>query len=952
MAAPTDSQDHIAPRTLASAGLPRRVRRTLERALALFSEELERNLVTTVSEFEEELFRLADRAGTVASGSIDYMQTLRIVRLNRHDLVPRFMQVVETGLAGIRRPMPFPALSRPTATAIPMVNFRNLSLVDESVMDEGAVLHAIASRQESRANLVLHLLGQRFGVLAAAPALDSERIPLGPQALCRAIRHATESVQLDHGARLLFYRIFDRRVMVQCQNLSEKLDALLVEEGVLPGLSYVPMRTRAAAADEDEGDGDQDREDDEAAAQDADSRRPTPSGSRSGGSSSGGAYSTGSSSAGAYSDGTYSAGSSSGEASGNGSRPSGSRAGGPQTQQGSPSWMSGPSVPGGMRGQTNGDGAGGPRPGPSGREGAEGSEGFGGDDSGDPNRPHTTWMGQPMPSAAVANEQAAYHDLQQLLSRRRAEAERDNPIPPSQRPQRAIATRDLLQTLSRMDADSMPGGAAPNIADIKQSLLAQARQQYGKPVALAPSDSDTFDLVGLLYTHLQREIRDDAPAAALVKRMQLTLLRVALQDRAFFVRPNHPARQLLSTVSETAAKWLAEDDFDPQLLAPLQQAVTHAVKHYEGNGNLEAFEQSNKQLQTHIDTQVRRAETLEKRHVEAARGKEKLEAAKLRAEQVLAETVGEAPLPKFTRALLNQAWADVLTLTFLRHGEGSEEWNRQIDATRQVVAACTHRDAQAQQKHAQEKHAQAQHAEDPALKAHVEAALKQVGYHEDEAEVIAKRLSSNVRDDEDGESRTELTMKLKARVRLGEDTQKARKPDLPTRSPQEQECYEQLRLLPFGTWIEFVTNQQGDVVRRRMSWFSPVTDNALFVNQRGQRIGEHSLDSLARMMAKDQVRIVTVQRAGLVDRAWNAAMSALRSLTGRRDDHDDDDAPAVDAGTAVRSGPAAPVDETAPVPEGTYVRSVPSAEPRNAPVEPYPGLIGDESAELPPKGSA
>jgi hypothetical protein len=457
-------------------------------------------------------------------------------------------------------------------------------------------------------------------------------------------------------------------------------------------------------------------------------------------------------------------------------------------------------------------------------------------------------------------------------------------------------------------------------------------------VALAPSDSDTFDLVGLLYSHLQREIRDDAPAAALVKRMQLTLLRVALQDRAFFVRPNHPARQLLSTVSETAAKWLAEDDFDPQLLAPLQEAVTHAVNHYDGN--LEVFEQSNKQLRAHIDTQVRRAETLERRHIEAARGKEKLEAAKLRAEQVLAETIGEAPLPKFTRALLNQAWADVLTLTFLRHGEGSEEWNRQIDATRQIVAACTHHDS---------------NVEHPALKSHVESALKQVGYHDDETEVIAKRLSTNVRDDEDGESRTELTMKLKARVRLGEDTQKARKPDLPPRSLYEDQCYEQLRLLPFGTWIEFVTNQQGDVVRRRMSWFSPVTDNALFVNQRGQRIGEHSLDSLARMMAKDQVRIVTVQRAGLVDRAWHAAMNALRNLTGRREDHHDVEAGA-QSDIAVRSGPAvstdAPSNTSTAAPEDTYILSEPSAGSHRAPVIPYPGLIGDESAELPPKGDA
>ncbi|HST45483.1 MAG TPA: DUF1631 family protein, partial [Luteimonas sp.] len=171
---------------------------------------------------------------------------------------------------------------------------------------------------------------------------------------------------------------------------------------------------------------------------------------------------------------------------------------------------------------------------------------------------------------------------------------------------------------------------------------------------------------------------------------------------------------------------------------------------------------------------------------------------------------------------------------------------------------------------------------DPALASHVEAALAQVGYHGDEATVIAQRLTSGRGDDEgDPASRTELAMKLKARTRLGEDAAKARRPTLPPRTPDEQARYEQLRVIPFGTWIEFVINQQGDVVRRRLSWFSPLTDNALFVNQRGQRVGEHSLDALARMMAANQARIVTADRGRLVDRAWQAAMGALRSFAGR-----------------------------------------------------------------------
>ena len=74
---------------------------------------------------------------------------------------------------------------------------------------------------------------------------------------------------------------------------------------------------------------------------------------------------------------------------------------------------------------------------------------------------------------------------------------------------------------------------------------------------------------------------------------------------------------------------------------------------------------------------------------------------------------------------------------------------------------------------------------------------------------------------------------------------------------------------------------QGDRVRRKLSWFSPITDNALFVNQRGQRAAEVSLDSLARMLVNGQARMVTSDRGRLVDRAWQAAVNTLRSFAGR-----------------------------------------------------------------------
>jgi hypothetical protein len=473
-------------------------------------------------------------------------------------------------------------------------------------------------------------------------------------------------------------------------------------------------------------------------------------------------------------------------------------------------------------------------------------------------------MGESWDDPDGGDETASLDMLQQLMAGRRALIGKLRPHQPGG-PRDELSTRDVFSALGALQAQ--PPAAATNtrnLHDIKQTLLAQARQQHGKGATLSQRDNDTFELLSMLYGQIEEEIRADAPAAALIRRLQLPLLRVALQDRAFFVRGHHPARRLLNTVAESAARWLDKDDYDPQMLLPLQQAVTHVVENYDGDDAV--FDASNNKLETYLQEQVRKAELLERRHVEAARGKEKLEVAKQRATETLDAIVGDRRLAKFTRALLSQAWADVLTLTLLRQGEGSDEWRKQLEATQKIVAACCNDDVPS----------------DPTLTSHVAEALGQVGYHADEAGVIAQRLTQRVPEGgDDPASRTELAIKLKARARLGEDPAKAKRPKLSPRTPEEQARYEQLRVMPFGAWVEFVVNQQGDFVRRRLSWFSPVTDNALFVNQRGQRVGEQSLDSLARMIAAGQARIVTAERGRLVDRAWQAAVSALRSFAGR-----------------------------------------------------------------------
>ncbi len=738
------------PRSLAAAGLPPRVRRTLERALSLVSTELDGGLSNLVSEFEQEVFRLADHARNPGLES-GYMATLRAFRANRADLVPRFLLALEGSMAAVRTPAP-PPPPAPLDTG----SFGPLSLVEDTVMDEGTVLREIASRQEGRANLSLHLLGQRFGVLAAAPAFDAERLPLGPQCLCRAIASAARALEIEHDARLLLYRMFDRVVMPGYARVLERLDAQLADDGILPALTFVPMRARAEPVD---------TKDTNPVARTADTLEM-------------------------------------------------------------------------------------PRP-----------------QIEDAQRPYTAWGGSEATNDDTDDAQsheAAYARLQALMSGRRELLRKFQPRGDAPLPRRQLATSEVSDALRQLQHQP-PQSGGRSLVEIKRSLLAQARQRSGEGASLAPEDEDAFELLGMLYGHIEQEIRSEAPAAPLVRELQIPMLRAALQDHSFFTRQRHPARQLLNTVAESAANWHDDTTFDPRVQAALRAAVAFVVGNYEGD--MAVFAEGNARVQAQLQTQARTAELQERRHIEAARGREKLAAARARADELMQGIVGDRRLPRFSRALLDQAWADVLTLTLLRHGETSQEADQQLAMTRRIVEASLDTVPCA----------------DEALQSDVESALGQVGYHGEEAMVIAKRLTSHRSDEDDAASRTELAMKLKARARLGEEAGTTRREKPPARTPEEQAQYDHLRTLPFGTWIEFTTNQQGDMVRRRMSWYSPITDHVLFVNQRGQRTGEQSLDAVARLMATGNARVVTADRGHLVDRAWQAAMSALRSFAGRSD---------------------------------------------------------------------
>lgn len=795
--------------TLASRQLPRRVRDLLEGILEFASDELERVIVTSLNELEQQLFKFAEQARNNTSQH-RWLEAQRLVKRTRHDLVPRFLIAMESELAELREPqiMRGHLKSRRNAND-------ELSLVDELELDETSLLTEISNRAELRNSLSLYLLGQRFGVLAGRPGFDAESLPIGPQALCRIIRAATDCLELDNEHRLTFFRAFDRQLLPIYGSLVDTINGYLSKNGVLPHLQYVPVRVRPASQS-----GPEKPADGEARA--AAVRDAAPGMANVHALGLGGGEASSERSSQRPRNGAFSFATSAGGASASGSS-AGPRFGRPATG----AVYSGP-------------GAG------------QGPE--------------------------ISSEEG-FALMRQLLAGRRQLLEKLNPDRSGGIPQiqHLVSTSELQKALgSLQNKASTPlvvngKQVLRSVNHLKQDLLASLRQtipEHEVP-ALADSDGDAIDLVGMLYDNLFKDVRPNSPAASLLSKLQVPLLRVALQDKGFFTRPQHPARQMLNTVAETSAFWLNEDEADEGLIEKMNSVVDRTVGEF--NGDVGLFSDLLTDLSAHLQTVSRKAEVAERRHVEAARGKEKLALARERAANAVEALLKQQNLPRFTHTLLSQAWTDVMALTSLRHGEGSEPWKQQLGiAERLIKIARASASEQAAARQA-----------DPGFEQEIEQALAQVGYQGDEASAIAERLvNPQSGSNDDAASRTELTMRLKARARLGEDLtgKKTRKTPL---TSEEQARLEQLKQVPFGSWFDFISNQQGDKIRRRLSWYSTVTGHVLFVNHRGQKNTDYTLDSLARLMAKDQLRLVEEEKGTLIDRAWNSVMNALRSFVGQ-----------------------------------------------------------------------
>ena len=447
-------------------------------------------------------------------------------------------------------------------------------------------------------------------------------------------------------------------------------------------------------------------------------------------------------------------------------------------------------------------------------------------------------------------------------------------------------TRDLQAALGVLQVRSPPtimlGGKVVQrtIAQLRQDLLNQLRHATpaGQTPRLGDEDADAIDLVGLLYEQLMQATRPNGRTQAMMTRLQVPVLRAALRDKRFFFNADHPARRLLNSIVDSGTHWLDDGaDADPTLLERTQRAIDRINSEFDTD--MRVFDQVNEELMTQVGALARKAEVSERRLVEASRGREKLALARDTAVRAITIRLAANKPSRLLRTLLEQAWTDVLALTVLRQGEKSDTYRKQLAVADQLIAV-----GGAMQTMLDKPLAATWREE-------IETGLSQVGYHDDEIQAVVNRLFApeQVTDEDSAISQTDLAIRLKSKMRLGETADEPLRHPAPRPSPlqltaEEAQTLERLKATPFGTWLEVVGGKTDDHTRLKLSWFSLLTGRCLLTSQRGARADERGLDEVARDIAGGRLRIDTEEHGSIVERCWQAAIGPLEQAAERGGD--------------------------------------------------------------------
>ncbi|MBC3345518.1 DUF1631 domain-containing protein [Pseudomonas sp. SWRI196] len=478
------------------------------------------------------------------------------------------------------------------------------------------------------------------------------------------------------------------------------------------------------------------------------------------------------------------------------------------------------------------------------------------------------------PKAAEVDDsvQEVFAALQKLLMQVRGSVA---PTLEASAPAQPISTRDLLRLLSHLQ-QYVPAPAIEDEFDLRsqlEQLLTRVSVRSGKSRVVDDADEDVINLISMMFEFILDDHNLPDSFKALIGRLQIPMLKVAVQDKSFFSRGNHPARRLLNEIAAAATGWGDCDDHQrDSLYLRIEQVVQRLLNDFVDDPAI--FSELLADFLAFTSDERRRSELLEQRIRDAEEGRAKAELARLRVEGVLNQVMLGKVLPQAVVEFVQHAWSQVLLLTCFKHGKYSAEWQADVLTLEQLIWSV-------------------QPHEEP------DAGLRLLTIVPQLLKALREGLSRSAFDPfATSEFFSELeTLHVLALERMGqatEQTQSLNSPamvlvsekvvlrtaqkaseDTAVHLPADDVGLLQVDQLRLGSWVEFQEDDDNSL-RCKLAAIIEATGKYVFVNRTGLKVLEHSRTSLALEFRRSTARLL--DDTLLFDRALESVLGNLRQL--------------------------------------------------------------------------
>jgi hypothetical protein len=238
---------------------------------------------------------------------------------------------------------------------------------------------------------------------------------------------------------------------------------------------------------------------------------------------------------------------------------------------------------------------------------------------------------------------------------------------------------DFLTRIQRGDVKAMADGGLPLAASAGEPGTANVLRELKATklgTGMNQMDVITLDIVAMLFDQLFDDPKIPIAVKGLIGRMQIPMLKVAIADKALFSEKSHPARRLLDTLGELSLRLPADFNASNPLFGRLEAIIQELINSFQDS--MEIFDVVRERLQNLTVEDDQRVEQNTRSAAKRIEQKENLAVSKTMAQNEVKARIRAGELPRPVLAFLVQQWVKFLLMVHAKRGHLSNAWKNSL----------------------------------------------------------------------------------------------------------------------------------------------------------------------------------------------------------------------------------------------------------------------------------